>query len=88
MDFEKARRDYSGQGTCRTGSKLCEDSLISTCVCLLLISLLRLHLVLCLFSFQAVEEHEKEDYLERELWKKDNYEASALILFTNIPFAF
>ena len=37
MDFEKARRDYSGQGTCRTGSKLCKDYLISTCVCLLLI---------------------------------------------------
>ena len=35
MDFEKARRDYSGQGTCRTGSKPCKDSLISTCMCVL-----------------------------------------------------
>ena len=34
MDFEKARQDYS-QGKCVTGSKLCEDSLISPCVCLL-----------------------------------------------------
>ena len=35
MDFEKARRDYNGQGKCVTGSKLCEKSLISTCVCVL-----------------------------------------------------
>ena len=43
MDFEKARQDYK-QGKCVTGSKPCKDSLLSTCVCLIIIPILHAHL--------------------------------------------
>lgn len=33
MDFEEARRDYDGNGSCKTGSKLCMDSLVESYVC-------------------------------------------------------
>ena len=35
MDFEQARRDYNESlGSCKSDTKLCMDSLLSSCVCL------------------------------------------------------
>ena len=69
LDFEQARRDYDGQGSCQTDSKTCKDSLVLPFVSLLLLIDIRFRSVLkCSSSFTQSSAFSEGCHLHDGVW--------------------